>query len=196
MNINMVAWKHKVSHTCLHALRERGYRWPADIAFVRVSSLLQIPEVDANDVTSMLSALYDVTYRSLDNAPAPVEYGLSKQELAERIRAICMFHGFDRNPDRLLSITAMGLISLTGINATTLPQMVRKIKHIMLGKADPETLLRLPPIPKKEYTEGAWWEYPAEKEESEQICVSFAVKYTRRPAFNMIGALDGCRNSL
>ena len=176
MAIYMSAWRNKVHHGCLHTMRKYGYVFPTDIGNVEVSKLLQIPGVDANDVTSMLSALYDVTYRSLDNVPAPSEYGLSKQELAERIRAICMVHGFDRHPDRLLSITAMGLISLTGVNATTLPQMVRKIKHIMLGKADPETLLRLPPIPKKEYTEGAWWEDPAEKEESEQIYVSFAVK--------------------
>ena len=48
--------------TCLHALREAGYRVPKDIAYVRVSNLLQIPELDANDVTSMLSVLYDTIY--------------------------------------------------------------------------------------------------------------------------------------
>ena len=61
--INMNVWKHRVSHTCLHALREAGYRKPKDIAYVRVSSLLQIPELDANDVTSTLSALYDTIYK-------------------------------------------------------------------------------------------------------------------------------------
>ena len=48
--------------TCLHALREAGYRVPKDIAYVRVSNLLQIPELDANDVTSKLSVLYDTIY--------------------------------------------------------------------------------------------------------------------------------------
>ena len=50
--INMTAWNHKVSHTCLHILREAGYRKPKDIAYVRVSRLLQLPELDTNDVTS------------------------------------------------------------------------------------------------------------------------------------------------
>ena len=54
--INMTAWNHKVSHNCLHALLGSGYRKPRDIAFVRVSRLLRIPEVDANDVASMLFA--------------------------------------------------------------------------------------------------------------------------------------------
>ena len=82
--INMTAWKQKVSHTCLHALREAGYRKPKDIAYVRVSRLLQIPELDANDVSSMLSALYDSSYTSRSHG----SFGLSREELADAIHEI------------------------------------------------------------------------------------------------------------
>jgi hypothetical protein len=128
--INMNVWKHRVSHTCLHALREAGYRKPKDIAYVRVSSLLQIPELDANDVTSMLSALYDTIYTTRP----PVSNNLSREELADAIHKICEEHDFDINPESLLALTAKELVNLTEGDEVVLPQMVRKIKHIMLGK--------------------------------------------------------------
>lgn len=148
---NMTAWKHKVSHTCLHALREAGYRKPKDIAFVRVSSLLQIPELDANDVTSMLSALYDTSYTSRSHG----SFGLSREELAEAVGEIC--DEYELDSERLLSLTPMELIRITGDDMAVLPQMVRKIKHILLGKPDPEELLKIAPVQKESRREGRWW---------------------------------------
>ena len=151
--INMNVWKHRVSHTCLHALREAGYRKPKDIAYVRVSSLLQIPELDANVVTSMLSALYDTIYTTRP----PVSNNLSREELADAIHKICEEHDFDINPESLLALTAKELVHLTEGDEVVLPQMVRKIKHIMLGKPDPEELMRLAPVQKESRREGRWW---------------------------------------
>ena len=152
--INMTARNHKVSHTCLHILREEGYRKPKDIAYVRVSRLLQIPELDANDVTSMLSAFYD----TICATRPPVSFGLSREELADVIHEICERYGFDSEPAELLALTAKELVDITGGNTVVLPQMVRKIKHMMLGKPDPEELLKQPPVQLASRREGRWWD--------------------------------------
>ena len=152
--INMTAWNHKVSHTCLHILREAGYRKPKDIAYVRVSRLLQLPELDATDVTSMLSALYDTIYTTRP----PVSFGLSREELADVIREICERYGFDREPEELLTLTAKELVDITDGNTVVLPQMVRKIKHMVFGKPDPEELLKLPPVQQSSRREDRWWD--------------------------------------
>ena len=152
--INMTAWNHKVSHTCLHILREAGYRKPKDIAYVRVSRLLQLPELDANDVTSMLSALYDTIYTT----HPPVSFGLSREDLADVIREICERYGSDREPAELLTLTAKELVDITDGNTVVLPQMVRKIKHMVLGKPDPEELLKLPPVQQSSRREDRWWD--------------------------------------
>lgn len=154
--INMTAWKHKVNHNCLHALQERGYRCPTDIACVRVSRLLQIPGVDANDVADMLMALYETTFRRSDQRDLPSGFDLSREELAKAIHELCEEYGFDKRPKRLLSLTAMELIVLTANNIALLPQMVRKIKHLLLGKTDPEELLKLPSVTINK-REGRWW---------------------------------------
>ena len=44
--IKMRAWKRRVSHNALHALCEARYRRPKDIADVKVSKLLKIPDID------------------------------------------------------------------------------------------------------------------------------------------------------
>ena len=152
--INMNVWKHRVSHTCLHALREAGYRKPKDIAYVRVSSLLQIPELDANDVTSMLSAFYD----TICTTRPPVSFGLSREELADVIHEICEGYGFDREPAELLTLTVKELVDITNGNTVVLPQMVRKIKHMVFGKPDPEELLKLPLVHLARRREGRWWD--------------------------------------
>ena len=152
--INMTAWNHKVSHNCLHALLEAGYRKPWDIAFVRVSRLLQIPEVDANDVASVLSALNDAIYKTPGSLGS---FNLTREELAELVRKICKEYRLDSKPKKLLSLTAIELIKIANHDMAVIPQMVRKIKHFMLGKPDPEVLLSLPSIQKKEAHEGRWW---------------------------------------
>ena len=155
--INMTAWNHKVSHNCLHALLEAGYREPRDIAFVRVSRLLNIPEVDANDVASMLSALSDTVYKARKNPCSPGSFDITREELAERVRKLCKEYRLDSKPKKLLSLTAIELIKIANHDMAVIPQMVRKIKHFMLGKPDPEALLSLPSIQKKEPCEGRWW---------------------------------------
>lgn len=152
--INMTAWNHKVSHNCLHALLEAGYRKPWDIAFVRVSRLLQIPEVDANDVASVLSALNDAIYKTPGSLAS---FNLTREELAELVRKICKEYRLDSKPKKLLSLTAIELIKIANHDMAVIPQMVRKIKHFMLGKPDPEALLSLPSIQKKDPREGRWW---------------------------------------
>lgn len=152
--ICMSAWNHKVSHNCLHALLEAGYRKPWDIVFVRVSRLLQIPEVDANDVASVLSALNDAIYKTPGSLGS---FNLTREELAELVRKICKEYRLDSKPKKLLSLTAIELIKIANHDMAVIPQMVRKIKHFMLGKPDPEVLLSLPSIQKKEPHEGRWW---------------------------------------
>ena len=60
-------------------------------------------------------------------------------------------------PKKLLSLTAIELIKIANHDMAVIPQIVRKIKHFMLGKPDPEVLLSLPSIQKKEPHEGRWW---------------------------------------
>ena len=151
--IKMRAWKRRVSHNVLHALREAGYRRPRDIADVKVSKLLKIPDIDANDVTTMLLVLYD----TMHDVRLPTNFDRSREELAGVIRNICATYGFDKRPKKLLSLTAKELLSITGRDMLVLPQMVRKIKHLMLKKLDPEELLKLPPVQKKERRESCWW---------------------------------------
>lgn len=155
--INMTAWNHKVSHNCLHALLEAGYRKPRDIAFVRVSRLLNIPEVDANDVASMLFALNDAVFNARNISCSPGSFDLTREELAERVRKLCKEYRLDSKPKKLLSLTAIELIKIANHDMAVIPQMVRKIKHFMLGKPDPEDLLSLPLIQKKAPREGRWW---------------------------------------
>lgn len=155
--ICMSAWNHKVSHNCLHALLEAGYRKPRDIAFVRVSRLLRIPEVDANDVASMLFALNDAVFNARNISCPPGSFDLTREELAERVRKLCKEYRLDSKPKKLLSLTAIELIKIANHDMAVIPQMVRKIKHFMLGKPDPEALLSLPSIQKKEPCEGRWW---------------------------------------
>jgi hypothetical protein len=154
--INMTAWNHKVSHNCLHALLEAGYRKPRDIAFVRVSRLLRIPEVDANDVASMLFALNDAVFKARNISCPPGSFDLTREELAERVRKPCKEYRLDSKPRKLLSLTAIEMIKIASHDMAVIPQMVRK-KHFMLGKPDPEALLSLPSIQKKEPCEGRWW---------------------------------------
>lgn len=151
--IKMRAWKRRVSHNALHALREAGYRRPRDIADVKVSKLLKIPDIDANDVTTMLLVLYD----TMHDVRLPTNFDRSREELAGVIREICVIYGFNKRPKKLLALTAKELLSITGRDMLVLPQMVRKIKHMVLGKPDPEELLKLPPVQKKERRESCWW---------------------------------------
>ena len=152
--IKMRAWKRRVSHNALHALREAGYRRPRDIVDVKVSKLLKIPDIDANDVTTMLLVLYDTMY----DVRLPTNFDRSREELAGVIREICVTYGFNKRPKKLLALTAKELLSITGRDMLVLPQMVRKIKHMVLGKPDPEELLKLPPVQMASRREGRWWD--------------------------------------
>ena len=144
MKINMRAWKNKVSHHCLHALLVAGYCRPKDIAFVRVSRLLQIPDIDANDVAAMLSALYDSTFKRGVKKHPPLSFGLPKEGLATVVREICRKYHYDEHPEKLVVLTAIELLRITDGDMIVLAQMVRKIKHFMMGKPDPEEMLHLP----------------------------------------------------
>jgi hypothetical protein len=148
--ICMSAWNHKVSHNCLHALIEAGYHKPRDIAFVRVSRLLRIPEVDANDVASMLFALNDAVFKARNISCPPGSFDLTREELAERVRKLCKEYRLDSKPKKLLSLTAKELIKIANHDMAVIPQMVKK-KTLHVRQARPGSTAE-PPVDSEERT--------------------------------------------
>ena len=137
MNRTVRKWERAVDYACQHALHVAGYDEPKSIRQAKVADLLRIPEVDANNVASMLSFLYGEDNRwrkAINHGP---NFNISREELLADVRAICEFYDYDQHPEWLADISVSDFLLLEGIDEVTIPPMVRKIKHILNGTDEP-----------------------------------------------------------
>ena len=150
MRIKVRDWRVRVHYQCRHALYDAGYRTVRNLEEAKITELLSLPCVDANDVATILTLFYEANCE-----PVNPDYSLARQELAEFVEAFCSENNLE--PETLLNMTVAGAVALSGISPITIPPLVRKIKHMMLGKPDPSELLKIPPYPKKKEPIGTWW---------------------------------------
>ena len=130
-------WACAVDCSCRHAFHTAGYDKTDRFMAAKVSDLLLVPEVDANDVASLLAFFYGENSKWRDRVDRRPNFNIPKTELASDIKDICEYYGFDAHPDWLQNVTVADFLALDGIDEVTIPSMVRIIKHLMCGKAEP-----------------------------------------------------------
>lgn len=124
-------WEKAVDYSCVHAFHAAGYDKPDSFIKVKVSDLILVPEIDANDVASLLAFFYGERNKWRRQVGRMPNFNISKAELAQDIRDICEYYAFDTYPDLLMNISVAEFLELDGIDEVTIPPMVRKIKHLM-----------------------------------------------------------------
>ena len=136
-------WEQAVDYSCVHAFHATGFDRPDSFTKVKVSDLILVPEVDANDVASLLAFFYGERNKWRSQVDRKPNFSVSKAELVQNIQDICEYYAFDTYPDLLMNISVEEFLELDGIDEVTIPSMVRKIKHLMrdAGTFD------IPPIP-------------------------------------------------
>ena len=140
-------WEQAVDYSCVHALHAAGYDKPDSFIKVNVSDLILVPEVDANDVASLLAFFYGERNKWRSQVGRMPNFNISKAELAQDIQDICEYYAFDTYPDTLMNISVAEFLELDGIDEVTIPPMVRKIKHLMCDAGT----FDIPPISKCQY---------------------------------------------
>lgn len=139
-------WERAVDYACVHALHAAGFDKPDSFRTAKVSDLLLIPEIDANNVASLLSFLYGENNKWRKQVNRKPNFNISKAELASDIKDICEYYEFYAHPDWLENITVEDFLELDGIDEVTIPSMVREIKHL---KFDTSAPMVLSPSPRK-----------------------------------------------
>ena len=136
-------WEQAVDYSCVHAFHAAGYDKPDSFLKAKVSDLILVPEVDANDVASLLAFFYGENNKWRNQVNRMPNFNVSKAELAQDIQDICEYYTFDTCSDLIMNIGVAEFLELVGIDEVTIPPMVRKIKHLMrdAGTFD------IPPIP-------------------------------------------------
>ncbi len=124
-------WEQAVDYSCVHAFHAAGYDKPDSFIKVKVSDLILVPDVDANDVASLLAFFYGERNKWRRQVGRMPNFNISNAELAQDIRDICEYYAFDTYPDLLMNISVAEFLELDGIDEVTIPPMVRKIKHLM-----------------------------------------------------------------
>ena len=124
-------WEKAVDYSCVHAFHAAGYDKPDSFIKAKVSDLILVPEVDANDVASLLAFFFGESNKWRSQVGRVPNFNISKAELAQEIQDICEYYAFDTYPDLLMNIGVAEFLELDGIDEVTIPPMVRKIKHLM-----------------------------------------------------------------
>lgn len=124
-------WEKAVDYSCVHAFHAAGYDKPDSFIKAKVSDLILVPEVDANDVASLLAFFFGESNKWRSQVGRMPNFNISKAELAQEIQDICEYYAFDTYPDLLMNIGVAEFLELDGIDEVTIPPMVRKIKHLM-----------------------------------------------------------------
>ena len=137
-------WEKAVDYSCQNTLRAAGYEKPEDFMEAKVADLLQVADVDANNVASLMAFFYGENNKWRSKINHRPNFNITKAELASDIRDICEYYEFDAYPDRLQNITAADFLELDGIDEVTIPSMVRKIKHLICGTPEPFDLSPMP----------------------------------------------------
>lgn len=136
-------WEQAVDCSCISALKASGFDEPEAIRTAKVAELLIVPEVDLENVASLLSFFYteDNKWRELiDHEPI---FNITEEELASDINAICDLYDYDQHPEWLAAISVKDFLELEGIDEVTIPAMLRKIYHILDGMVEPD---EMPPV--------------------------------------------------
>ena len=130
-------WEQAVDYSCVHAFHAAGFDSPDSFKSAKVSDLLLVQEVDANNVASLLAFFYGENNKWRKQINHKPNFNISKAELASDIKDISEYYEFDTHPDWLQNITVKDFLELDGIDEVTIPSMVRKIKHLLRGAAEP-----------------------------------------------------------
>lgn len=161
MRIHIYKWRHRVNYPCRHAMYNAGIRTVRELGGTKIVDLLRLAETDANDVATIMTVVLESNRGDLHP-----NFSMAKLELAEAVNNICENNNLDNK--KLVEITVEGMLDIAGLDQATIPPIIRKIKHIMLGKPDPAELLKEPSAPTSSRKENAWWEDPDDETWIEQ----------------------------
>ena len=151
MRIHIYKWRHRVTYPCRHAMYNTGIRTVRDLAETKIVDLLRLAETDANDVATIMTVVLESNREGLHP-----NFGMTKLELAEAVNNLCENNNLDQK--KLMEIMVEQMLNIDGLDQATIPPIIRKIKHIMLGKPDPTELQKMTVEPQALYDESAWWE--------------------------------------
>lgn len=167
LRIHTFKWRHRVNYHCRHAMYNVGIRTVRDLSATKIVDLLRLAQTDANDVATIMTVVLESNREGLHP-----NYSMSKQELADTVNNLCENNNLDHK--KLLELTVEDMLGIEGLDQATIPPIIRKIKHIMLGKPDPAELLKLQPENRKKGGSlGTWWQDPKEASWEEEIEVEF-----------------------
>lgn len=155
LRIHIFKWRHRVNYHCRHAMYNVGIRTVRDLGATKIVDLLRLAQTDANDVATIMTVVLESNLEGLHP-----NFSMSKQELADVVDNLCENNNLDHK--KLMEITVEEMLTIEGLDQATIPPIIRKIKHIMLGKPDPAELLKEPALPQTARRENGWWEEPAD----------------------------------
>ena len=138
-----------------------GIRTVRELGGTKIVDLLRLAETDANDVATIMTVVLESNREDLHP-----NFSMAKLELAEAVNNLCENNNLDHK--KLVEITVEGMLDIAGLDQATIPPIIRKIKHIMLGKPDPAELLKESSAPTFSRKENAWWEEPDDETWIEQ----------------------------